>query len=152
MCATAANLIERVLPETALRQWVLTFPFPWRRRLAHDGALLSALSRIFVESVHAFYVERAATGGARGAKTGAVTVVQRTSKNQADYLKSRRVAFVFKDIDETPGAAAEMREKLTSIGRGGERGIPVIDVRGKILVGFHRADVDRALAKTSGRR
>ena len=85
MCATAANLIERVLPETALRQWVLTFPFPWRRRLAHDGALLSALSRIFVESVHAFYVERAAAGGARGAKTGAVTVVQRTSKNQADY-------------------------------------------------------------------
>ena len=54
---------------------------PWRRRLAHDGALLSALSRIFVESVHAFYVERAAAGGARGAKTGAVTVVQRTSSD-----------------------------------------------------------------------
>jgi hypothetical protein len=29
-----------------LRQWVLTFPFPWRPRLAHDGALLGALSRI----------------------------------------------------------------------------------------------------------
>src|SRR5271170_695809 len=81
MSATAANLIERVLPETALRQWVLTFPFPWRRRLAHDGALLSALSRIFAESVHAFYVERAAAGGALGAKTGAVTVVQRTSSD-----------------------------------------------------------------------
>src|SRR5262249_46360703 len=40
MCATAENLIERVLPEVALRQWVLTFPFPWRRRLAHDGVLL----------------------------------------------------------------------------------------------------------------
>ncbi|WP_437895588.1 transposase zinc-binding domain-containing protein [Sorangium sp. So ce124] len=26
MCATAANLIEDVLPEVALRQWVLTFP------------------------------------------------------------------------------------------------------------------------------
>src|SRR5262249_25057642 len=31
--ATAANLIERVLPQTDLRQWVLTFPFAWRRRL-----------------------------------------------------------------------------------------------------------------------
>jgi glutaredoxin len=69
-----------------------------------------------------------------------------------DYLKSKRVAFTFKDIDETPGAAAEMHEKLAGIGRGNERGIPVLDVRGKILVGFHRADVDRALAKTSGRR
>jgi hypothetical protein len=35
MCATAANLIEYVLPEVALRQWVLTFPFGWRRRLSH---------------------------------------------------------------------------------------------------------------------
>src|SRR5262249_34445490 len=77
MCATAANLIERVLPETALRQWVLTFPFPWRRRLAHDGALLSALTRIFVETMHTFYTRRAAPG----AKTGAVTVVQRTSSD-----------------------------------------------------------------------
>jgi Transposase zinc-binding domain len=34
MNATAANLIERVLPpQSGLRQWVLTFPFSWRRRL-----------------------------------------------------------------------------------------------------------------------
>ncbi|WP_437945149.1 hypothetical protein [Sorangium sp. So ce296] len=37
MCATAANLIEDVLPEVAFRPWVLTFPFPWRRRLARTG-------------------------------------------------------------------------------------------------------------------
>jgi hypothetical protein len=64
-----------------LRQWVLTFPFPWRRRLAQDGALLGHLTRIFVEAVHAFYAERAAREGALGAKTGAVTVVQRTSSD-----------------------------------------------------------------------
>ena len=45
MCATAANLIENVLPEVGLRQWVLTFPFAWRRRLAQDGALFGALLR-----------------------------------------------------------------------------------------------------------
>ena len=80
MNATAANLVERVLPsQSGLRQWVLTFPFPWRRRLAQDGALLGNLTRMFVETVHAFYAERAAREGALGAKTGAVTVVQRTS-------------------------------------------------------------------------
>ena len=51
MSATAANLMERVLPQTGLRQWVLTFPFPWRRRLAQDGALFGKLTRIFVETV-----------------------------------------------------------------------------------------------------
>ena len=76
MSATAANPIERVLPpQSGLRQWVLTFPFPWRRRLAQDGALLGKLTRIFVETVHAFYAGRAAREGALGAKTGAVTVV-----------------------------------------------------------------------------
>jgi hypothetical protein len=68
MNAKAANLVERVLPsQSGLRQWVLTFPFPWRRRLAQDGALLGNLTRIFVETVHAFYAERAAREGALGA-------------------------------------------------------------------------------------
>jgi putative transposase len=62
-------------------KWVLTFPFAWRKRLAWDGTLLGALTRIFVKRVHAFYVERAATRGAEGAKTGAVTVVQRTASD-----------------------------------------------------------------------
>ncbi len=81
MSATAANLMERVLPQTGLRQWVLTFPFLWRRRLAQDGALFGKLTRIFVETVQTFYVERAAREGAFGAKTGAVTAVQRTSSD-----------------------------------------------------------------------
>ena len=82
MCATAANLIEHVLPRVALRQWVLTFPFAWRRRLAQDGALLGALARIVLACVQAFYAKRAALacgGDATRPKTGAVTVVQRTS-------------------------------------------------------------------------
>jgi hypothetical protein len=52
VCATAANLAEH-LPEVTLRQWVLTFPFAWRKRLAMDGALRGALTRIFIKSVHA---------------------------------------------------------------------------------------------------
>ena len=82
MNATAANLMERVLPpESGLRQWVLTFPFPWRRRLAQDGALLGRLTRITVETVLAFYAARAGDEGRPGAKSGAVTAVQRTSSD-----------------------------------------------------------------------
>ena len=82
MCATAANLIERVLPpSTPLRQWVLTFPFPWRPRLAQDGELLGRLTQIFVETVQAFYARRAAHEGAKDAKTGAVTAMQRSGSD-----------------------------------------------------------------------
>ena len=82
MSATAANLIERVrAPSTALRQWVLTFPFSWRPRLAQDGELLGRLTQVFVDTVQAFYVRRAAQAGAMGAKTGAITAVQRTSSD-----------------------------------------------------------------------
>ena len=44
MASTAANLVEHVLPTAApLRQWVLTVPHPWRKRLAYYGELLGAL-------------------------------------------------------------------------------------------------------------
>ena len=76
------NLMERVLPlESGLRQWVLTFPFSWRRRLAQDGALLGRLTRIAVETVLVFYAARAGEEGGLGAKSGAVTAVQKTSSD-----------------------------------------------------------------------
>ena len=77
----AEQLGSLLPPQSGLRQWVLTFPFSWRRRLAQDGALLGRLTCSFVETVHRFYAERAAKEGASGAKTGAVTVVQRTSSD-----------------------------------------------------------------------
>ena len=43
--------------------------------------MVGRLTRIFVETVQGFYAERAAREGALGAKTGAVTVVQRTSSD-----------------------------------------------------------------------
>jgi len=82
MNATAANLMEWVLPpQSGLRQWVLTFPFSWRRRLAQDGALLGRLTRIAVETVLAFYAGRPGEERGLGAKGGAVTAVQRTSSD-----------------------------------------------------------------------
>jgi hypothetical protein len=79
MSATAAHLIQDVLPPVALRQFVLTFPFAWRKRLGYDGRLLSALTRLFVQTVLAFYGER--IGGAPRGKSGAVVAIQRTSSD-----------------------------------------------------------------------
>lgn len=62
----------------------------------------------------------------------------------ADYLKEKNVKYVLKDIEQDNGAATEMRGKLDAAGmRGGS--IPVIDVKGKILIGFDARQVDRAL-------
>jgi len=61
------------------------------------------------------------------------------------YLKRRRVPAVEKDIEKDPAADAEMRAKLARAGvRGGS--IPVIDVNGKILIGFEAHALDAAVA------
>jgi glutaredoxin len=64
----------------------------------------------------------------------------------ADWLKARGVAYVMKDIEQTPGARAEMEATLTRAGRR-SNGIPVIDVKGQILVGFDATALAEALAK-----
>ena len=63
-----------------------------------------------------------------------------------DYLKSKGIAVIMKDIEESPGAAAEMRQKLERSGQHGGS-IPVIDVNGQILVGYSSGALDRALAR-----
>ncbi len=93
MAATAAHLIEDVLPTgVPLRQWVLTVPFAWRKRLGYDGPLLSALTRLFVKTVLDFY--RARVGGAARGQSGAVVAVQRTS---SDLKLNPHVHAVFLD-------------------------------------------------------
>lgn len=62
----------------------------------------------------------------------------------AAYFKGHGIAFVEKDIEQDGSAAREMQAKLASAGaRGGS--IPVIDVRGKMLIGFDEHAIERAL-------
>jgi glutaredoxin len=64
----------------------------------------------------------------------------------ARYLRKKGVAYVEKDIEKEPEAAREMQQKLASRGlRGGS--IPVIDVRGKVMVGFDPEQIDAALGQ-----
>jgi glutaredoxin len=64
----------------------------------------------------------------------------------ARYLRSKGIAFVEKDVEKDSGAAREMQQKLA---RSGQRSgsIPVIDVQGKVLVGFNPHEVDGALGQ-----
>jgi len=78
MADTAAHLVDRVLPEVPVRQWVLSLPFALRYRLAYDAALTTAVLRVFVRTVFTSLRRRARKrwGVTRG-RCGAVTFVQR---------------------------------------------------------------------------
>jgi hypothetical protein len=71
----ALNLVEHVLPNVPLRQFVLTVPFPLRFPLAFDGKLLGEVVRIFTDTVAAWYRRRHGLRGLPTGQTGAVTVI-----------------------------------------------------------------------------
>jgi hypothetical protein len=79
MAATTLNLLGHVVPAVGLRQFVFTVPHALRARVAYDGALMGAVSRIVVDSVLGWYRRRMEIEGAVDGRSGAVTIVQRTS-------------------------------------------------------------------------
>jgi hypothetical protein len=81
MAQSAANLVDHVLPKTPLRQFVITFPFELRARLAYDGKLLGAVTRIAIDSVLGFYKRRMRDVDGVVGQSGAVSVVQRVSSD-----------------------------------------------------------------------
>ncbi len=78
MADTAAHLVDRILPEVPVRQWVLTLPYPLRYRCAWNARLTSEVLRCFLRAVFADYRRRAKRdlGVSRGA-CGSVTFIQR---------------------------------------------------------------------------
>ena len=75
MCGSAAHLVDHVLPDVPVRQWVLTAPHEVRRVLALRPAALTAQNRIFVEEIARF--QKAKAQNLKGSATGSVTFVQR---------------------------------------------------------------------------
>lgn len=62
----------------------------------------------------------------------------------AKYFRRKGIAYVEKDIEKDPAAAREMQQKLARNGLH-TGSIPVLDVRGKVIVGFSPGQVDAAL-------
>lgn len=70
-------------------------------------------------------------------------------KDAMRYLRKKGVSAIEKDIEEDETARAEMKAKMRRAGLSDRGGIPVIDVRGKILQGFSPRDIDKAIAEVT---
>lgn len=55
------------------------------------------------------------------------------------YLDGKSIAYTYIDVDKDPAAGME------AIDKSGQRGIPVIDLAGDIIIGFDRPRIDAGL-------
>ena len=62
------------------------------------------------------------------------------------FLRSRGVPFVERDVEQEPGAAADMQARAARAGIS-PRGIPVIDFQGQIIQGFDQGALEQAIAR-----
>jgi glutaredoxin len=61
------------------------------------------------------------------------------------YLISNLIPFVSKDIENDPSAARELQQKTSRFGISADR-VPILDVRGRLLVGYDQTRMDGFLA------
>jgi len=74
---TAAHLVEGVIPQVPVRQWVFSLPRWARFLLARDPQLITCTLDIALRGIFAWQRRRARRAGAVGPRAGAVTFVQR---------------------------------------------------------------------------
>ena len=77
MADTAAHLVDHVIPDVPVRQWVLSPPPALRYRVAYDSQLLAVLIRIFIRAIFSSLRCRARACGIPRGQCGAVAFVQR---------------------------------------------------------------------------
>ena len=86
-------------------------------------------------------------GGVHG--TSPVVIVYGTPwcgacKAAKRYLASKHIPYAYKNIESDPAAARELRAKAARLGIPADR-VPILDVRGRLLIGFDRARLDAML-------
>jgi hypothetical protein len=77
MCDTAAHLVDNVIPEVPVRQWVITFPYNLRYLFAYNKKALSKALEISVRVINGFYKKRGKIQEVENPKAGSVTLIQR---------------------------------------------------------------------------
>ena len=65
-------------------------------------------------------------------------------KAARQYLAAKRIPFAYKDIENDQSAARELQQKASRLGIPADR-VPILDVRGRLLVGFDRARLEALL-------
>lgn len=69
-------------------------------------------------------------------------------RSARQYLTQRRIPFADKDIEKDPEAARELSEKAARLGVPTDR-VPILDVRGRLLIGFDQARLETLLGEAS---
>jgi ribosomal protein S27E len=77
MVETSAHLLDHVIPQVPVRQWVLSFPWPLRLLFASRPEALSRCLDVIVRAIETHLIHQAGLTRASGARTGIVTLVQR---------------------------------------------------------------------------
>jgi glutaredoxin len=67
-------------------------------------------------------------------------------RSAASYLRKRHVDFVEKDVEHDPGASDEMMRKAQAKGLS-PHGVPVIDFRGEIMLGFDQGRLESLIER-----
>jgi hypothetical protein len=76
MAESAALLVDEVIPEQPIRQWVLSFPFQLRFLLASRPQLMGRVLGIVYRALSSHLIQKAGFTR-KTAQTGAVTLIQR---------------------------------------------------------------------------
>lgn len=76
MVESAALLVDEVLPEKPVRQWVLSVPFPLRWLFASNPEMLSKALLVVTRAISSWQIKKAGLSKKTG-RTGAVTLIQR---------------------------------------------------------------------------
>jgi hypothetical protein len=77
MAERAAHLVDHVLPDVPVRQWVLSLPYRLRYLLAWDHDLCRAVVGVYVRAVLGFLRARARRNGVANGRSGGVVIIQR---------------------------------------------------------------------------
>jgi hypothetical protein len=111
MADMAAHLVDHVLPEVPVRQWVLTLPYPLRYRCAWNASLMSEVLRCFQRALFADQRRRAKRdfGISRGL-CGSVTFIQRfgSALNLTPHFHTLVLDGVYAGTSSQPGAFAPL--------------------------------------------
>ena len=77
MIETSANLVDHVIPDVPVRQWVLSFPWPLRLLFASRPDALSRCLAVITRAIETGLIQQAGLTRASRARTGVVTLIQR---------------------------------------------------------------------------
>ena len=81
MVERAAAWCDGVIPYVAVRQWVLTVPWPRRFLFARRPALAGGVLQVALRAIFGWYRDRGRALGVTDGKTGSITVIQRAGSS-----------------------------------------------------------------------